>query len=193
MPQQGRLTPTEKVKIVEEFLSDQDSICGLARKYGVNDTTIGNWVRLYKARGAEGLVPVAKTRKYSIEVKTCAVEEYLSGGMSQRDVCEKYDISDKKVLRKWIMRYNRHEDFKQRNSGGEIRMAKGRKTTQEERIEIVSHCIANNKDYGKTIEHYGVSYQQIYSWVRKYEKDGVDALADHRGKRKDEASMTEVA
>ena len=57
---------------------------------------------------------------------------------------------------------------------------------------MVSHCIANNKDYGKTIEQYGVSYQQIYGWVRKYEEAGIDGLADRRGKRKDEVSMSEI-
>ena len=71
-------------------------------------------------------------------------------------------------------------------------MAKGRKTTLEERIEIVSYCIASNKDYGRTIEQYNISYQQIYGWVKKYEKAGPDGLIDHRGKRKDEASMTEI-
>ena len=34
-------------------------------------------------------------------------------------------------------------------------MTKGRTTTLEERIEIVSYCIANGKDYGATIEKYG--------------------------------------
>ncbi|NLW06838.1 MAG: helix-turn-helix domain-containing protein [Clostridia bacterium] len=63
-------------------------------------------------------------------------------------------------------------------------MTKGRKTTFDERIEIVSYCIANGKDYGATIKKYGVSYQQIYNWVRKYEKNGVDGLIDKRGKRK---------
>ena len=71
-------------------------------------------------------------------------------------------------------------------------MSKGRKTTQEERAEIVSYCIANGKDYGGTINQFGVSYQQVYSWVRKYEEKGVDGLFDRRGKRKDEASMNEV-
>jgi transposase len=71
-------------------------------------------------------------------------------------------------------------------------MAKGRSTTLEERIDIVSHCISNNKDYSKTIEQYSVSYQQVYSWVRKYEKGGVEGLIDRRGKRKAEASMTEM-
>lgn len=71
-------------------------------------------------------------------------------------------------------------------------MTKGRKTTQEERIEIVSDCIAHDKDYGRAVEQFDVSYQQIYSWVRKYEEHGVDSLSDRRGKRKDEASMSEV-
>jgi len=37
-------------------------------------------------------------------------------------------------------------------------MNKGRKTTQEERAQIVAFCIENGKDYGLTMEKYGVSY-----------------------------------
>jgi transposase-like protein len=103
-----------------------------------------------------------KWRKYSPELKYQAVQEYLAGTHSQAEICMKYDISTRKLLRNWITRYNSHKDFKQPNHGGPIYMTKGRTTTLEERIEIVSHCIANNKDYGKTIERYGVSYQQIY-------------------------------
>lgn len=45
-------------------------------------------------------------------------------------------------------------------------MTKGRKTTYEERIEIVSFCIENHKNYQLTVDTYQVSYQQIYSWVK---------------------------
>ncbi len=71
-------------------------------------------------------------------------------------------------------------------------MTKGRKTTQEERAEIVAFCIEHNKDYGLTIEIYNVSYQQIYAWVRKYEQGGVDRLKDNRGRIKPVEEMTEV-
>jgi transposase len=71
-------------------------------------------------------------------------------------------------------------------------MTKGRATTLEERIEIVTYCIEQGKDYGAAIERYRVSYQQIYSWVRKYEQSGVSGLADKRGKRKKPEGMTEV-
>ena len=71
-------------------------------------------------------------------------------------------------------------------------MTKGRKTTEEERTEIVAFCIEHGKDYGLTVETYKVSYQQIYSWVRKYEEKGVKGLTDRRGKAKPEEEMTEA-
>ena len=71
-------------------------------------------------------------------------------------------------------------------------MTKGRKTTQEERAQIVAFCIEHGKDYGLTAETYQVSYQQIYSWVRKYETSGVNGLADRRGKTKPVDELTEA-
>lgn len=71
-------------------------------------------------------------------------------------------------------------------------MTKGRKTTQEERAEIVVFCIEHNKDYGLTVETFNVSYQQIYAWVRKYEEGGVDKLKDNRGRTKPTKEMTKV-
>lgn len=71
-------------------------------------------------------------------------------------------------------------------------MTKGRTTTLDERIEIVSYCIAQGKNYGAAINKYGVSYQQIYSWVSKYEQKGVEGLIDKRGKRKSLDEMNEI-
>jgi len=71
-------------------------------------------------------------------------------------------------------------------------MTKGRKTTQEERAQIVAFCIEHGKNHALTVETYQVSYQQIYSWVRKYESSGVDGLVDRRGKPKAEDELTEV-
>ena len=63
-------------------------------------------------------------------------------------------------------------------------MTTGRKTTYEERIEIVSFCIANANDYNLAASKFNVSYQQVYTWVKKYNKDGYNALVDRRGKNK---------
>lgn len=71
-------------------------------------------------------------------------------------------------------------------------MTSGRKTTYEERIEIVSFCIENKDNYQFTAEKYQVSYQQVYTWTRKYKECGPGALADRRGKRKEPEEMTET-
>ena len=133
-----------------------------------------------------------KNKRYSEELKREAVQSYLSGEGSQRKICKKYEISDAHTLRDWILWYNGHKEIKKRSSAkGEIYMTKGRKTTQEERAEIVAFCIEHGKDYGLTVETYGVSYQQIYSWVKKYEEKGVEGLTDRRGKSKPESELTE--
>ena len=135
-----------------------------------------------------------KRKKYSPEVKVQVVEEYKAGKGSLRSICKKYGIKDHKTLREWISCYNGQKIFRKRSSArGEIYMTKGRKTTQEERAQIVAFCIEHGKDYVLTMETYQVSYQQVYSWVRKYEASGVNGLVDRRGKSKpvDELSETD--
>ena len=63
-------------------------------------------------------------------------------------------------------------------------MTKGRKQLTMKRIEIVAFCIENNDNYQLTSDKYKVSYQQVYSWVRKYKANGQDSLIDNRGKSK---------
>ena len=134
-----------------------------------------------------------KNKKYSKELKMQAVQDYLSGKGSQKEICKKYNILSRTQLIDWIKWYNGHKVFKEPSSAkGEIYMTKGRKTTQEERAEIVAFCIEHGKDYGLTVETYSVSYQQIYAWVRKYEEKGVEGLTDRRGKAKPESELTEA-
>lgn len=61
-------------------------------------------------------------------------------------------------------------------------MSKRSPKSVEEKLEIVNYTIAHGKDYQAAIEKFGVSYQQVYSWVRKFEKDGSQGLLDRRGK-----------
>ena len=133
-----------------------------------------------------------KNKKYSVELKIEAVKSYLSGEGSLRIVSKKYGIVHLEQLRRWVLWYNGHREIKECGSTkGEIYMTKGRKTTQEERAEIVAFCIEHGKDYGLTIETYNISYQQIYSWVKKYEEKGVEGLTDRRGKTKPDSELTE--
>lgn len=68
----------------------------------------------------------------------------------------------------------------------------GRKTTFEERKEIVNYCISHNRDYKNTAAKHGVSYSQVYSWVKKYDANGEDGLTDRRGHRKTDDEVNEL-
>ncbi|MBT2287456.1 hypothetical protein J7E78_28625 [Paenibacillus polymyxa] len=42
--------------------------------------------------------------------------------------------------------------------------------TVQERIEITQYTIAIDLDYSKAKQKFGVSYAQVYAWVRKYQR-----------------------
>lgn len=67
-----------------------------------------------------------------------------------------------------------------------------RKTNIEERKEIVAYCINHGRDYKDTAKLYDVSYSQVYSWVKKYDANGEDALTDKRGKHKLDDEVDEL-
>ena len=134
-----------------------------------------------------------KQKKYSKELKLQAIKSYLNGEGGLWTISKKYGIVHCEQLRRWVLWYNGHKEIKGSSCAkGEVYMTKGRKTTQEERAKIVAFCIEHNYDYGLTVETYKVSYQQIYSWVRKYEEGGVDKLEDNRGRTKPVEKMTAI-
>jgi len=187
-----KLTAEQRIKIAERYLTGKASQEQIAREYLIDRTTVRRIVAQYKSQGVEYFFR-HNNKKYSRELKLNAVNDYLSGKGSQKEICLKYKISNKSILRQWVKVYNGHKEFKEHNSSGRgIYMTKGRKTTQEERSEIVAFCIEHGKDYSLTTETYKVSYQQIYSWVKKYEEKGVDGLKDNRGRTKPEEEMTEI-
>ena len=188
-----KATSEEKIKTVEAYLAREGSQADWARKFGISESSFRQWIHNYKSMGPDALRSLENNKRYTLEMKREAVIAYLSGKDGLAKICERYKIRSTWQLRVWIKEYNGHKEIRASSGkGSEFYMTKGRKTTWEERVEIVSYCIEQNKDYAGTIEKYGISYQQIYAWVRKYEERGVDGLSDKRGKRKVEAEMTEI-
>lgn len=181
MPQKEKVLAEEKVRIVELYLSGKIGYIEAGREAEVDDSTIAQWISLYKTEGPAGLLPQKHDRIYSKETKLSAVLDYLAGKGSLLEICQEYRIRSTKQLRNWLKVYNRHEDFTIHTGGS--RMTKSRDTTAEERIQIVKECIANGNDYGGTALKYQVSYQQVYTWMKKYHEMGESGLEDRRGHR----------
>ena len=190
MSKRKKRTTEERITIVQQIAEGKISQEAASRQAGVGTSTIRRWLQRYKAEGVQGLAESRKNRVYSEETKASAVKAYLSGEGSLSDLCIKYKIRDDHILRDWIKVYNSGKDFKRMHGGS--RMKQGRETTQEERYEIVMACIDSGLDYGATAIRYNVSYQQVYTWVRKYKELGKPGLEDRRGQRKkDQAPRSE--
>lgn len=192
MGRKSKFTPEEKLKVIETIQNGIDSACNQARLLGIDQTTIQRWICNYMSLGMNGLITANQNVSYSKTLKEAAVLDYLSGLGSLMDICQKYGIRSKEQLRNWILKYNGHEELKTSGTGGTEIMAKGRKTTFDERVEIVTSCIENEMNYAVTAESYQVSYQQVYQWVKKYESKGVDGLLDKRGRKKPENERSEL-
>ena len=182
MPQKQKLGIEKKVKIVKRYLAGEVSISTAAAEVGVGRETLQGWVMQYEAEGLEAFLPNRKNHTYSPELKLQAVQEYLSGKGSQAELSKKYGLRSKKQLHNWIKVYNSGRDFGHKMSGGS-RMKQGRETTQEERIAIVKECLENGSNFGETAMKHKVSYQQIYTWVKKFKQLGEAGLEDRRGKK----------
>ena len=132
-------------------------------------------------------------RSLSKEFKIKCVEAVLSGEGSVDDIVAKYGISARSVLQRWISVYNVNKKLKDYNPKREVYMAEARrKTTLEERKEIVEYCIKHDRDYKGTASKYDVSYSQVYTWVKKYDNQGEKALADKRGHHKTDEEVDEL-
>jgi len=194
MARKPKVEIEKKINITLEYLDGKISRYEASERVGVDRTTIEDWARIYRQEGILGLQTSSKNRVYSLEMRKRAVLEYLAGGNSLDDICEKYKIRSHKQLSDWLKVYNNHGEYcSVKHSGGGSYMKESRVTTQEERIQIVKDCIASGRNYGEMALKYKVSYQQVRTWTLNYEKMGEAGLQDRRGQRKkDQIPRTEL-
>lgn len=185
MSLKGKVPPELKIQAVEDYLAVRKGATQIREELEIRLSTFQAWLRKYQTQGPQGLYPRKGFTSYPASVKLEAVEDYLSGGGSLDAMCRKYGISSHAVLQQWITLYNEgHRDFKTRRAQEESSMAEGKTLSQEEKLQAVLYCMEHQLDYRQTSEQYQIAYQQIYSWVKKYQEQGEAGLIDRRGKRK---------
>lgn len=187
-------SPEFRAKVSQEYLDGMGSVQFLADKYSIGYSTLKGWINEYRIHGISAFChPTNRNRTYSKEFKLQCVEAVLNGEGTVDDIIAKYAISSRSVLRSWIKVYNANREFKDYNPKQEVYMAEARrKTTLEERKEIVDYCINHNRDYKNTAAKFDVSYSQVYYWVKKYDVDGESGLTDRRGQRKTDDEVDEL-
>ena len=193
-----KYTPEEKIQIAKEYLSGKSSYREIAHRLGCLSPSGGypgclrQWVALYRTHGETAFYQ-NRNNTYTKNFKQVVVEEYLKGSGSLESIAEKYKIRNASILNNWVSLYNANRELKDYCPRQEVYMAEARrKTTIEERKEIVKYCIDHERDYKETASIYNVSYSQVYSWVKKYDSNGDEGLTDKRGHHKTDEEVDEL-
>ena len=180
MDKRIKFTKEEKIAIVKRYLEGNVGSYSLAREFGCNQSSILKWSYTYREFGEKGFRDTTKHRSYTKEFKAQAVKCYLEHG-SQYLTAAKYGIASR-VLEHWIKAY-KDGTLKDRIPIPEVYDMKGRRTTFEERKEIVHYCLAHDKNYKETAKIYSLPYSRVYDMVKKYEQEGEEGIMDAKAKK----------
>jgi len=173
-----------KLEIVKRYLKGE-SASALINEYDMPEgmrRKVYTWVHKYEALGESAFDILSTNKSYSKDLKEMVIKEYLSGGAAVEELSNKYNISTAEIVRQWIIKYNNGIEIKDYNPKSEVYTMKARKTTFEERLEIVHYVIDNDNDYKGAADKYSVPYASVYQWVSKYNEGGEDGLSDKRGR-----------
>ena len=123
-------------------------------------------------------------------------ERYGSGKHSLSDLSAKYNIATG-VIGGWVNKWYNGIEIKDYDPKGDVYTMKSRKTTYEERLEIVKWVIENNMSYKDAADKYSITYALVYKWTKAYIDKGPEALKyQKRGPKPkseiDESNLTEV-
>ena len=185
MGRKARYSKEVKLEIIRKFISGE-SAKDLAIKYGIfgkaADDRIRKWVRKYNSLGESAFDESLSNKTYTKELKMKVIREYLLGTDSLEGLANKYNISGDEIVRKWVLKYNNGKEIRDYEPKGDVYTMKSRKTTFEERLEIVKYTLLNRNDYTGAAYKYDVPYASVYGWVKKFLEFGEAGLRDSRGR-----------
>ena len=184
MGRKAKYSKELKLKIIKRYLKGE-SASVLAKEYNMPNSMyseIIKWANKYKELGESAFNDAIINKSYSKELKVQVIKEYLIGNCTYESLANKYNISTREIVRGWVLKYNEGIEIKDYYPKGDVYTMKSRKTTFEERIEIVNYVLANEFDYKGAAAKYSVPYASVYQWVKKYNELGENGLNDSRGR-----------
>ncbi|MDR7871710.1 MAG: transposase [Tissierellaceae bacterium] len=185
-----------KIKACKDYEKGNGSFSDIAEVIGTSKSLVHRWYLRYKEHGSSAFATSINNHTYSKEFKLSIIEEYSLGKYSITYLAAKYNISESAVSN-WINKWYNGIEIEDYVPKGVVYTMKSRKTTFEERLEIVQWVIANNMSYKDAVDKYSITYALVYKWTRAYIDKGPDALKyQKRGPKPkteiDESNLTEV-
>ena len=181
MGRKSKFSKEVKINACKKYKAGKGSFSSVAKDVGCAESVLKKWYHDYINHGDSIFDEKPLNSSYTVEFKLEVIDEIKKSSI--RAASSKFGISVS-VVRKWFLSYNNGETIKDYSPCGEVYTMKARKTTFEERIEIVNFVLENDNDYKGAAYTYKVPYASVYQWVQKYLKYGEESLRDSRGRPK---------
>jgi transposase-like protein len=192
MGRKPKFSKESKLLVVKKYNEGQLSYEQIINELRCGRATLNRWIKQFNVFGEKAFDEKPSNKGYSKELKLAAIEDYLSGQGSLMDISLKYGLTNDGILSNWVMKYNSHKEIKDYDPKGDVYMTKSRPTNYDEKLEIVNYCIEKSRNYKLTAEYFNQPYSQVYQWVRKFDEQGKTGLLDGRGRRKEEANLSDI-
>ena len=181
MGRKAKFSKEIKIKACEKYRKGKGSFKSISEEIGCGKAVFYKWYHDYVNHGESVFDEKPRNNSYTAEFKLEVINEIKKSSIIAAS--SKFGIS-REVVRKWFLSYNNGETIKDYSPCSEVYTMKARKTTFEERIEIVNFVLENDNDYKGAADTYSVPYASVYQWVQKYLKHGEESLRDSRGRPK---------
>lgn len=184
MGRKPKFTADQKLAAVEDVLIRHQSKRSVSKRLGpsVTNYLINYWIAEYKTYGIDGLKTSGNNRKYT-EADRMEAIALVKNGQPVKAASVRLLIPAC-VISGWMKCYTNPI------KGGTIMGNRGGKGVKKQYFGIdvmetaAKECIDSGHDYKGISAKYGVKYAALYSWVRKYESGGREALLRKKSGRK---------
>lgn len=185
-----------KIQACKNYEKGKGSFESIAKSIGADYASLRRWYLRYKEHGPSAFETSNRNSSYGKEFKLSVVEDYVANKHSIPDLAAKYNI-EYSVVRAWINKWYNGIENENYDPKGDVYTMKSRKTTFEERLEIVKWVIENDMSYKNAADKYSITYALVYKWTRAYIDKGPEALKyEKRGPKPkseiDETNLSEI-
>ena len=94
-----------KQQVVEHYLSRTVGYKSVARLFGIDHSTVRQWIAAFNQQGSDGLCIKTTKTFYSLEFKLDVVHAIVDDGLSLREAQQRFCLRQKSMVHRWLRLY----------------------------------------------------------------------------------------
>lgn len=112
MGRKSKYTIDQKVKAILDYKSGNSKVADICNALGLHQSgkDLYNWIAIYDKYGEAGFLPKERNKVYSKTLKDAAIQDYLIGKGSYKEIARKYEIWSSRTLENWVVKFLEYYD-----------------------------------------------------------------------------------